>query len=220
LEIFMRLRSRLIPVLTLLALALAHPALAGPPLLCHPFDIGGARSLPWSGAHAWFDGQPDYNISAVVEDTTALLTPATPVIVRMETLRRAVIYASANQQIASALLQRLVARAESTEKAGHPDALAFLDAAYAAEALHEITQLREMPAFRERAVALADVGRAANGYALITRALAVRPDDPAIHFAAALIAADNRAAYAEHKARATAGRSQDALLARNIAHVF
>jgi hypothetical protein len=38
-------------------------ALAGPPLLCHPFEIGNARSLPWSGP-GWsrfttaYNGQP------------------------------------------------------------------------------------------------------------------------------------------------------------------
>jgi hypothetical protein len=217
----MPLRLSLVPALTLTALALAHPALAGPPLLCHPFDVGAAQSLPWSGVHSWFDGRPDYRIAGVVDDTTALLTPSTPVVVRMETLRRAVIYASANPQIASALLQRLVARAEAGDKAGHPDALEFLDAAYTAGALHEIGWLRESPPFRDRAAAIAQVAKAADGYALITRALAARPDDAAIHFAAALIASDtNRGAAAAHQAKAVAGRSTDSLLARNLAHAF
>jgi hypothetical protein len=139
----------------------------------------------------------------------------------METLRRAVIYASADTTVAAALLQRLVERAEAGEKAGRPDALAFLDAAYAAGALHQIAQLREMPAFRERAAAMAPLARSADAYALITKALAARPDDPAIHFAAALIASDtDPAAYASHKARAAAGQRTDALLARNLAKVF
>ncbi|MEP6914314.1 MAG: hypothetical protein ABJC89_01655 [Acidobacteriota bacterium] len=217
----MRLKRSLVPVLLLSALAFAHPALAGPPLLCHPFDIGDARSLPWNGATAWFEGRPDYQISTVVDDTMALLTPSTPVIVRMETLRRSVIYASANAQVAATLLQRLVARANATEAAGRPDALAFLDAAYAAGALREIGLLRESAPFRDRAAAIAQVAKAADDYALITKALAARPDDPAIHFAAALIASDShRSAFEAHKAKAAAGTAADALLARNVSHVF
>ena len=83
--------------------------LAGPPLLCHPFDIGSAASLPWNGTSSWFDGKPDYRLSGLVSDTEALLVPSTPVVVRMETLRRAAIYASRDPQVASALLERLAA---------------------------------------------------------------------------------------------------------------
>ena len=65
------------------ALAFAAPALAGPPLLCHPYDIGNAKSLPWVGEKSWSEGQPDYKLENLVRDTEALLTPSTPVIVRM-----------------------------------------------------------------------------------------------------------------------------------------
>ena len=77
-----------------LVLAVATPALAGPPLLCHPFDIGAAKSLPWDGAQGWSKGSADYPLGRLVTDTEAILQPATPVLVRMETLRRAAIYAS------------------------------------------------------------------------------------------------------------------------------
>jgi len=33
--------------------AVAAPAVAGPPPLCHPFDIGSAPSPPWNGADNW-----------------------------------------------------------------------------------------------------------------------------------------------------------------------
>ena len=92
-------------VLTALALALtvATPALAGPPLLCHPFDIGAAKSLPWDGKAGWSQGRADYPLKQLVADTEAILQPGTPVIVRMETLRRAAIYASQDPTVASAL---------------------------------------------------------------------------------------------------------------------
>ena len=86
-----RHRSTLFALLA--ALALAAPALAGPPLLCHPFNIGDARSLPWDGTRAFWQGRADYRLENLAADTEALLTPSTPVIVRMETLRRAALYA-------------------------------------------------------------------------------------------------------------------------------
>src|SRR6266545_694163 len=100
------------------ALAFAAPALAGPPLLCHAYDIGAAKSLPWVGERSWFEGRPDYNIQNLVADTETLLTPSAPVIVRMETLRRAAIYASTDPKIANALLKRFISRAEASEEMG------------------------------------------------------------------------------------------------------
>src|SRR5579872_5385312 len=69
-------------------------AFAGPPLICHPHDIGSAKSLPWKndGANKWDNPDPNYSVGHLSADTLQLLTPGTPVIVRMETLRRAAIY--------------------------------------------------------------------------------------------------------------------------------
>ena len=70
----------------------APPAQAGPPLICWPFEIGDARTLPWRGS-TWSEANPDYDLRKLPGDTLALLTPSTPIIVRMETLRRATVYA-------------------------------------------------------------------------------------------------------------------------------
>ena len=201
----------------LAAIITATPAFAGPPLLCHPFEIGTARSLPWEGT--WSQGKADYKIANLITDTETLLTPTTPVLVRMETLRRAALYASANGQIANQLLSRLLARANESETGGRPDAMALLDAAYVAEAFREIASLSGAD-FRARAEgARATLGRA-DGYLLISRSISARPDDPAIQFAAALIAADkHRAHYTDHAAKARAGAARDPLLARNLSHV-
>jgi hypothetical protein len=208
-----------LPVL-LAALGAASPAMAGPPLLCHPYDIGDARSLPWDGAGAWWHGQSGYNPSHLVADTTALLTPSTPVVVRMETLRRAVIYASPDPKVAQALLQTFTERARAAEQSGRADALAYLDAAYVSGAFREMVLVGESPEGRARAAGARTLTLDGTEYTLIKKALALRPDDAAIHFAAALIAADtNRAAYAAHAAKARAGVSRDRLLARNIDHV-
>jgi hypothetical protein len=216
----MRLSSVAVPTLLLCTLGVASPVLAGPPLLCHPFDIGQARSLPWDGKSSWFQGQRGYDLRHLISDTEALLTPSTPVIVRMETLRRAVIYSSQDMAIAGALLRTVTDRARASESAGHADALAFLDAAYVSEALREISELGQMPEFRASAVAVRDLVQPGSGYALIQRSLTLSPEDATLHFAAALIAASNdRQAYVAHATKARAGADRDPLLARNIQHV-
>src|SRR5947207_13415759 len=140
-----------------LTLAIAAPALAGPPLLCHPFDIGAAKSLPWVGEKDWFEGRPDYELDHLVADTEALLTPSVPVIVRMETLRRAALYASTDARVASDLVKRLISRAEASEVAGRPDALAYLDAAYIAGAFNEITMMGRARDWEQRGTNAAEV---------------------------------------------------------------
>lgn len=215
-----RVRFVLTAALVLTSLALARPALAGPPLLCHPFDIGTAASLPWSGNPSWFDGKADYKVANLIADTEALLTPSMPVIVRMETLRRAAIYASRDPKVASALLERLTAKAQASKATARPDALALLDAAYATEALRQITMIGGVPGFKDQVSAIRDVISNADGWQYMKASLAARPDDPALEFAAALIAADkDRAAYRGHAQRARDGASKDALLARNLSHI-
>lgn len=217
-----RYRSSLVSLAIVLGfVTFAVPAFAGPPLLCHAFDIGSAKSLPWVGEKSWFEGSPDYKLDQLVADTEALLTPSTPVIVRMETLRRAAIYASADAHVASVLVKRLLNRAEASEIAGRPDGLAYLDAAYFAGALNEIAMLARWSSDFETkgAVAKAAVG-GIDAYGLIMKSVAARPADATIQFAAALISSDDhRAEYAGHAAKARAGAASNTLLARNLDHV-
>ncbi len=202
------------------SLAIAVPALAGPPLLCHPFEIGNAKSLPWLGQKSWDEGRPDYKLENLVADTEALLTPSTPVIVRMETLRRAALYASADARVASILIKRLISRAEASEMAGRPDPLAYLDAAYIAGAFNEITMMGRSQQWEQRSANASEVKGSLDAYALITKSVALSPSDPAIQFAAALISSDgHRGEYPNHAARARAGANNDTLLARNLVHV-
>ena len=71
-------------------------AQAGPPLICHPNEIGQAKSLPWvDWTHS---GSTDYDLKNLTRDTLAILDSNTPVLVRMETLRRATIYARQDPQ--------------------------------------------------------------------------------------------------------------------------
>ena len=81
-------------VLSSLAVTTAH---AGTPLICFPYNIGAAKSLPGSDGD-WKGVNPNYDRTHLIRDTLALLAPDTPVIVRMETLRRAAIYATAGMR--------------------------------------------------------------------------------------------------------------------------
>ena len=205
-----------IPLAALVLTVTASTALAGPPLLCHPFDIGSARSLPWDGTNAWWQGRADYNLQNLVADTEALLTPSTPVIVRMETLRRAALYASLDDKAAARLLSSVTARANAAAQ-GTASASALFDAGYLTETYKQIAMLRGERQFADRARVIAGVVGKADGTAMINRAITLRPDDASLRFAAALVAATaDRTAYRDHADKARKGAAQDALLARNI----
>src|SRR6266581_334936 len=122
--------SRAISIFLVLV-GLTTYALAGPPLICHPFDIGQAKSLPWIDWNQ--QGSGGYDLSHLTGDTLAILASNRSVLVQMETLRRAGIYARKDPQVARELLTRLHARAASTDAAGHSDALAWFDVGYLAE---------------------------------------------------------------------------------------
>ncbi len=212
-------RRHLVPLAAFALLATVAPVIAGPPLLCHPFDIGDARSLPWD-ARDWSQGRRDYNVANLVADTEAILTPATPVIVRMETLRRAALYASLDSKVAAQLLQALNARAAAAERTASSSpatAMALFDAGYLTETYRQIAQLGRFDGFGTRSHTIAGVLGKADGKALMDRTIALRPDDGAIRFAAALVAAStDKTAYAQHAAKAREGAARDPLLARNI----
>ena len=199
--------------------ALAASAFAGPPLLCHPYDIGAARSLPWNDTANWMGQRADYKLENLISDTDGLLTPSTPVVVRMETLRRAAIYASTDAKVAKELLTRLNGKVEAATAAGHPDALSLLDAAYVTEAFRMMSTLNGE--FTSRAPGLRAAIGNADGYALIAQAITAKPNDAGLQFAAALIAADkgDRSRYLDHASKARAGAPADMLLTKNLDHV-
>jgi len=209
--------------LVLLALSLcAFPAIAGPPLLCHPFDTAGAPSLAWGGPR-WNQARADYDLRTLSANTEALLKAHTPVIARMETLRRAAIYASRDGAIATQLLSRLDARITG---AATPTAqsLARFDSGYFTETLEEVVRLQgyDMPGVGKADTAgLRTLLAKRDGDAQVDAAVRLRPNDAAMRFAAALIAsADQRTtAYATHARLARAGAANDRLLARNLQQI-
>jgi hypothetical protein len=199
--------------------------MAGPVLICKKYEIGAAKSLPWGGSD-WRSVKPDYDINRLVEDTQALLTPETPVIARMETLRRAVIYAvwsrldrevnysKRNDNAARELFARLVEtgkRSAAQSANRKPDPLKLFDAGFFAESWKQ---------------AYVDGGGNKpvdfDGYGMIKQAIALRGNDPEMEFAAALITSirSDKTAHRAHLQKAIAGAPEGSLLARNILNHF
>ncbi len=217
---FGRLRSTSFAMMALaVAMAFNQSAQAGPPLICHPFEIGNAKSLPWAGSE-WRAVKPDYDINRLVEDTLALLTPDTPVIVRMETLRRATMYAvwaqrdsevklaAKNDKVAGQLLDRLMGRLKQSATGGKPNTLAMFDAGYFIESWRQATDARSAPQM--------------DGYGMIVKATNMRGGDASMEFASALITSgrSDKTAHRAHLQKAVAGAPEGSLLAKNIVKHF
>lgn len=191
------------------ALLVAQPALAGPPLLCFPFEIGTAASLP-VGTGGWESIDRSYDAAHLVDDTLALLTPKTPVIVRMETLRRATLYAARNQKQAGVLLDRLQQRATIAD-VNAP--LALFDFGYLVETYKQATHLFGQPMQAVRNV---------DGYNLVTKS-AVMTNDPGIDFALAVMTRDKtRGAdvYQAHLAKVLKAAKSNPAIEMNLARQF
>ena len=204
-------RASLIGSIVAASLALAVPVFAGPPLLCFPFETGGAKTLPMKTGD-WKSVDPKYDVSHLTADTLALLTPSTPVVARMETIRRATIYASMHPQIANDLLAALQARAAArTKDAGQ----AVFDFGYLVETYKQATYMFSSPV-----KGLGEI----DGYQLVLKASALQ-NDPAMEFGAAVIAqgSANAALRAEtrgHLDRAIAGAKTDAALSASVTKHF
>lgn len=202
--------NRRISFVCLVSLVFAASAQAGPPLICHSIEIGQAQSLPWISEGWNLSGAEKYDLKNLVRDTLAILNPSTPVLVRMETLRRASLYARKDPQAAKELLARLIARTSAGETAGHPDALAFFDAGYLAET-HKQSFGKDSQ----------NPATGIDGYLQVKRAIELRGEDPQMEFAAAMITVSGRKnEHREHVVRATAGAKRDPLLAQNLASHF
>ena len=204
-----RVRPLILASIAAASVLVPRPALAGPPLVCFPFDIGQARSLPM-GTNGWHAIDPTYDASRLVDDTLALLGPETPVVVRMETLRRATIYASTNPTRANALLNALQERARVPHaKVG----LNVFDFGYLVETYRQAKPIFSMP--------VPAIDRI-DGYQLVLKAHALQ-GDPAMEFAAAVIAEGSSATRAEsrtHLEQAKAHWDADRTLAINISKHF
>jgi hypothetical protein len=202
----------------LIAGFLAPAAFAGPPLICHALVIGQAKSLPWVGEGWRLAANNDYDTSHLVDDTLSILGPRTPVIVRMETLRRATLYAQRDPMAAKRLLFTLRRRAQDSDAAGTPDALAWFDFGYLVEGYRET---RWMPGSQGQSGGVSELVTNFDGYSAVEKAISLRgraEDAPQLEFAAALIALDGNKpglhAHAQHAI--DAAQKGDCALADNL----
>jgi len=205
---FARTQRGLTILMCIILLAL-NSAIAGPPLICHTFDIGSAKSLPWI-SHSWnLTGGENYDTSKLVSDTVAILVSNPTVLVHMETLRRATLYTRKDPAIAKELLTKLTLGTKTAPSADAA-ALHYFDVGYLAQTYKQwIGEGTQNPA------------HALDGYALVKQAIQLRPNDAQMQFAAALITLSGPAPeHQDHAQKAIAGAKNDPLLARNLASHF
>ena len=204
------MRNTLLVTIGFAVLGTMFVANAGPPLICHPYNIGGAKSLPWNGGANWDNPDPSYNIKNLANDTVAILDQTPTVLVRMETMRRAVVYGAKDHDAARALLAQLKAREAASETSKPPGAATIFDYGYFLSSLKQIEWM-----YKE------DLTGGIDGYQFVQKALAIEPDSSEMHFAAAIMASSppRPLEREEHLRRARAAKN-DSLLAQNLSTHF
>lgn len=200
------------PALLTALLFTASSAVAGPPLLCHTFDIGNAKSLPWI-SHNWnLTGKETYDINNLIADTIAILDADPAVLVHMETLRRATLYSQMDPHAPKHLVIKLMARSDSAPQNSPVAALALFDLGYFAKSLEQFQWIHKDAL---------NPAQGLDGYALVNKAIQLRGNDPQMEFAAAIIALNiSGSERQDHAQKAIAGAKNDALLARNLSAHF
>ena len=192
-------------------LTFAAPALAGPPLICFPFQTEGGKLIVWGTGSGWNTPDRAYDVKKLVADTNAVLTPDAPILTRMENLRRATIYAQRDPQVADALLKSVMNRALGTTT----DARAWFDAGYLIESFKQASAIREMRNADSHAWAAVDETIKVDGYNWVKKAMAMTAPSAEMEFAASLMT--QGALAREHRARAVAAAPKNSLVAKNIA---
>ena len=183
-------------------------AQAGPPLVCHPIEIGQAKSLPWVDLN-YQKGSGGYDLKNLTRDTLAILDSNASVLVHMETLRRATLYARQDPQVAKELLTRLHARAANSG-ANNLGALAWFDVGYLAETYKKWMGKGEP-----------NPASGLDGYGWVKKAISLRGSDAEMEFAAALITlTGSERDHSDHVEKAMMGAKTDPLLAQNLASNF
>lgn len=187
-------------------LTLVVPALAGPPLICHTYTIGNAVTLPWgTDINSWSGVDSKYNVKNLANDTLRLLGSNGSLLVRMETLRRAAVYAGKDTAAGLELAGRLTARALTSELKGENNSLALFDAGYFVESI------RQLGTHTGVAASVAGI----DGYDWAKRSLPGLGDKLTAEYALGLMNVTSPWPN-EHIRRAVAGAQEGSLLAENL----
>ena len=203
-------------LLTALALVIvlvsAGPALAGPPLICHPFDTGSTTLLDWGSGSSWNTPDRSFDLKKLTAETLRALDSDAAVLSRMENLRRATIYAMQDPVAAHKLLSTMIGRALSTT----PTANSWFDAGYIVEAYKQAVHLRGPNGQFDRQAWLAvDETLRVDGYGFVKKALAMGGPSAEMEFAASLMT--QGAVAMAHRARANVAAAPGSYLAANLA---
>jgi len=193
--------------LCLCLLLTASVAVAGPPMICHPVDVGDAECLPWGSKP--FEKARGFRTFELVEVTVKLLDGSSSPLAHMETLRRATLYCDNDTRLATRLFATLAARALSAEIAGGSDAgLALLDAGYLAQCYDQLNVRTDLRFGSANGIV---------GYAWVQRSLELNPDDAEFEFAAAMMTArGGGSGHDRHVARARKLAARDSLVSKNL----
>jgi len=189
----------------------ATPALAGPPLICHPFETAGGTLIAWGTGPGWNSPDRNYDVKTLVADTNAVLSADAPILTRMENLRRATIYAMRDPAVAQELLKNVMARALSTTT----DSRAWFDAGYLIESYKQATHLREDRKPELRLWAAVDETLRVDGYNWGKKSMSMSGSSAEMEFAASLMT--QGAVASAHRARAIGAAPKNSLLAKNLA---
>jgi hypothetical protein len=190
----------------------AASAFAGPPLICHTYDIGNAKSLPWIG-HNWnLTGNESYDTNNLVPDTLSILDTDTTVLVHMETLRRAALYGQKNPQVLKQLVVKMISRTDAPGKNATAASLASFDLGYFTATLAQLHWI-----YKD----FANPAQSLDAKSLVNKGIELRGNDPQMEFAAALITLDGPAnEHNAHAQKALLGAKSDTLLAENLSTHF
>jgi hypothetical protein len=187
----------------------AVPAFAGPPLICHPFETRGGALLPWDArgaATSWNAPLASYDTRRLADDVVKLLDSDSPVLTRMENLRRATIYAQKDPALARQLLDRVMSRTSGPQ--------AWFDAGYLIESFKQGVAVRDRKGQADWTAV--DETTKTDGYGLVKKAMAaIGTPNAEMEFAASLMT--QGAASRDHRARATAAAANGSALAINLA---
>jgi hypothetical protein len=214
-----RPKIKTLTLTTTVLVALAAPALAGPPLICHAFETGSAALLPWTNNTTnWNAPDPSYDVRRLTTDTMRLLGGEAPILSRMENLRRATIYAARDASAARQLLAAVLGRALTATMGpatGSGQALAYFDAAYLVEAYRQGSYIGGQQGRDAWTLEAPPAGL--DGYVLMKTAIALAGSSAEMEFAASLMS--QGAVASAHRARATSAASADSLIARNLSKI-
>ena len=181
-------------------------AVAGPPTICHPVEIGDAECLPWGSKP--LQRSSGFRTSQLVAKTIKALDNSSSALVHMETLRRAALYSDRDKGLAARMIGALMARALDAEAAGGDKSLAWLDAGYLAQCYDQLGVHTGVRYGSSRGIV---------GYAWVLQSLELSPDDAELEFAAAMVTARGGGPEHErHAARVRTLAGKDSLVSRNL----